>query len=100
MDAYFELHIEQGPILESEEKTIGVVTDAQGQRWYEITVTGVESHAGPTPMPRRRDALVASSKIVQEVNHIGKLHAPNACATVFAIADFPLPVGHSITTFL
>ena len=82
IDAYFELHIEQGPILESEEKTIGVVTDAQGQRWYEITVTGVESHAGPTPMPRRRDALVGSSKIVQEVNRIGKIHAPNACTTV------------------
>ncbi len=80
--AYFELHIEQGPILENEGKTIGVVTDAQGQRWYEITVTGVESHAGPTPMPARRDALLASSKIIQEVNRIGKEHAPFACATV------------------
>jgi beta-ureidopropionase / N-carbamoyl-L-amino-acid hydrolase len=80
--AYFELHIEQGPILEAEEKTIGVVTDAQGQRWYEVTVTGAESHAGPTPMPRRRDALLAASKIVQEVNRIGFAHAPNACATV------------------
>ena len=80
--AYFELHIEQGPILESEDKTIGVVTDAQGQRWYEITITGVESHAGPTPMPRRRDALVTSSKIIQEVNRIGHAHAPDACATV------------------
>ena len=80
--AYFELHIEQGPILEAAEKTIGVVTAAQGQRWYEITVTGVESHAGPTPMPRRRDALVSASKIVQEVNRIGHAHAPDACATV------------------
>ncbi len=46
--AYFEAHIEQGPILEAEDKTIGIVTDAQGQRWYELTLTGVESHAGPT----------------------------------------------------
>ena len=80
--AYFELHIEQGPILEAEKKTIGVVTDAQGQRWYEINVIGQESHAGPTPMPRRRDALLTASKIVQEVNRIGRLHAPHACATV------------------
>ena len=48
--AFFEAHIEQGPILEAEEKTIGVVTGAQGQRWYEVTVTGQEAHAGPTPM--------------------------------------------------
>ena len=80
--AYFELHIEQGPILEKEQKTIGIVTDAQGQRWYEITVTGIESHAGPTPMPVRRDALLTSSKIIQEVNRIGNKHAPFACATV------------------
>jgi beta-ureidopropionase / N-carbamoyl-L-amino-acid hydrolase len=52
--AAFELHIEQGPILEAEGKTIGVVTHAQGQRWYEVVYTGQESHAGPTPMPRRR----------------------------------------------
>ena len=80
--SYFELHIEQGPILESEGRTIGVVTAAQGQRWYEITVTGQESHAGPTPMPIRRDALVAASKIVQETNRIGHHHPPHACTTV------------------
>ena len=80
--SYFELHIEQGPILEAEERTIGVVTAAQGQRWYEITVIGQESHAGPTPMPIRRDALVAASKIVQEINRIGHHYPPHACATV------------------
>ena len=80
--SYFELHIEQGPILEAENRTIGVVTAAQGQRWYEITVTGQESHAGPTPMPVRRDALFAASKIVQEVNRVGHHHPPHACATV------------------
>ena len=80
--AFFELHIEQGPILEAEQTTIGVVTGAQGQRWYEITLTGQEAHAGPTPMTRRRDALVGASHIVLEVNRIGLSHPPWACATV------------------
>jgi len=79
---YFELHIEQGPILENTKKTIGVVTAAQGQRWYEVIITGQESHAGPTPMSLRKDALVGASKIVQEVNRIGNFYAPLACATV------------------
>jgi len=87
--SYFELHIEQGPILEAEEKTIGIVTDAQGQRWYEINITGRESHAGPTPMPVRKDALVTASKIIQEVNRIGHAHSPHACATVGQIVSSP-----------
>ena len=80
--AYFEAHIEQGPILEAEAKTVGVVTGAQGQRWYEITVTGQEAHAGPTPMTRRRDALVGAARMIDAVNRIGHDHAPYACATV------------------
>jgi beta-ureidopropionase / N-carbamoyl-L-amino-acid hydrolase len=80
--AYFEAHIEQGPILEAAHKPIGVVTGAQGQRWYEITVTGQEAHAGPTPMPRRRDALVGAARMIDAVNRIGHTHAPYACATV------------------
>lgn len=80
--AYFEAHIEQGPILEAEGRTIGVVTDAQGQRWYEITLTGQEAHAGPTPMPVRRDALLGAARLVEAVNRIGLAHAPAACATV------------------
>ncbi|HVW67787.1 MAG TPA: Zn-dependent hydrolase [Steroidobacteraceae bacterium] len=80
--AFFELHIEQGPILEAQRKTIGVVTGAQGQRWYEIVLRGQEAHAGPTPMSRRRDALVGASQIVLDVNRIGQAHAPHACATV------------------
>jgi N-carbamoyl-L-amino-acid hydrolase len=80
--AYFEAHIEQGPILEAERKTIGVVTGAQGQRWYEITVTGQEAHAGPTPMARRKDALVGAARMIDAVNRIGLEHQPNACATV------------------
>ncbi|MBU0725069.1 MAG: Zn-dependent hydrolase [Alphaproteobacteria bacterium] len=80
--AYFEAHIEQGPILEAEKKTVGIVTGAQGQRWYEITVVGQEAHAGPTPMARRRDALVGASRMIQEVNRIGLANQPYACATV------------------
>ena len=80
--AFFELHIEQGPVLEAEQKTIGVVTGAQGQRWYEITFVGQEAHAGPTPMNRRRDALVGASRVVLEVNRIGLANSPLACATV------------------
>jgi hypothetical protein len=61
---------------------IGVVTGAQGQRWYEVTVTGQEAHAGPTPVPRRRDALVGAARMIDLVNRIGLAHAPYACATL------------------
>ena len=87
--AYFEAHIEQGPILENEGKTIGVVTGAQGQRWYEVTVTGQEAHAGPTPMTLRRDALVAAARMVDAVNRIGHDFPPEACATVGFVESSP-----------
>lgn len=80
--AFFEVHIEQGPILEEADITIGVVTHAQGQRWYELTLSGVESHAGPTPMDRRRDALLGAARVVELVNRIGHNNAPYACSTV------------------
>jgi N-carbamoyl-L-amino-acid hydrolase len=80
--AYFEAHIEQGPILEAAGLPIGVVTGAQGQRWYDTTITGQEAHAGPTPMPRRRDALVGAARMIDAVNRIGHAHAPHARATV------------------
>jgi beta-ureidopropionase / N-carbamoyl-L-amino-acid hydrolase len=80
--AYFEAHIEQGPILEANGNVIGVVTDAQGQRWYEVTVTGQEAHAGTTPMPRRQDALVGAARMIDAVNRIGHAHAPLARSTV------------------
>lgn len=79
--AYLEAHIEQGPILEKEQKTIGVVTGAQGQRWYEVTVTGMEAHAGPTPMNMRHDALVGAARMVEAVHRMGLGH-PDARATV------------------
>ena len=87
--AYFEAHIEQGPILEAAGKPVGVVTGAQGQRWYEITVTGQEAHAGPTPMPRRSDALVGAARMIDAVNRIGHAHAPDACATVGSVQVSP-----------
>lgn len=87
--AFFELHIEQGPILEEEGIDIGVVTAANGQKWYEITLTGVESHAGPTPMNRRKDALLGAARIVELVNAIGHEHDPAACATVGMIQAHP-----------
>lgn len=80
--AFFEAHIEQGPILEAEKKTIGVVTGAQGQRWFEIWLTGQEAHAGPTPMTVRHDALLGAARLVQEANRIGLSEAPWGRATV------------------
>ena len=65
------MHIEQGPILEANGKTIGLVSGAQARRWFEVTVTGQDAHAGTTPMERRRDALLGASRIVTEVNRIG-----------------------------
>jgi N-carbamoyl-L-amino-acid hydrolase len=82
LSAFFELHIEQGPILEAERRDIGVVTGVQGMRWYEIVVTGQDSHAGTTPMDRRKDALLCASHIVSAVHPIAAAHAPLAVATV------------------
>ena len=73
--AYFEAHIEQGPVLENENKVIGVVTGGLGQRWFDITITGMEAHAGPTPMNLRRDALQGAAQIVTAVDAIGRAHA-------------------------
>ncbi|MFZ9811686.1 MAG: Zn-dependent hydrolase [Burkholderiaceae bacterium] len=80
--AYFEAHIEQGPVLEAAGKTIGVVSGALGQRWYDITITGMEAHAGPTPMHLRRDALLPAAALVQEVNRIALSHSPHGRGTV------------------
>ena len=64
---YFETHIEQGPVLEDHDKTIGVVTGVLGIRWYDCVVTGMEAHAGPTPMALRKDALQVATHLMQEV---------------------------------
>jgi N-carbamoyl-L-amino-acid hydrolase len=89
LHAYFEAHIEQGPILVEEGIDIGVVTDAQGQRWYELELTGTESHAGPTPMDRRQDALLGAARVISLVNEVGLAYAPVACATVGMIESHP-----------
>jgi N-carbamoyl-L-amino-acid hydrolase len=87
--AYFEAHIEQGPILEAEAKTIGIVTGAQGMRWYEVTLTGAESHAGTTPMDRRRDALLGAARLIDLANRISLAKAPDARLTVGMIEAYP-----------
>src|SRR5712672_1858417 len=80
--AYFEAHIEQGPVLEDTGTTIGVVQGALGQRWFDVKFSGQDSHAGPTPMELRKDALVAASRLVLEVNRIAKGNPDNARGTV------------------
>lgn len=80
--AYFEAHIEQGPLLEEAGRTIGVVTAGQGQCWYDLLLEGQDAHAGSTPMGRRRDALVGAARIVQAVQRIGQGFPPGGCATV------------------
>jgi N-carbamoyl-L-amino-acid hydrolase len=89
LKAFFEYHIEQGPILEAEGVDIGVVTHGQGQRWFDVKLTGFESHAGSTPMPRRRDALLGAAKLVQAVNEIALQNAPHAVGTVGVITPYP-----------
>ena len=69
--AMFELHIEQGPILEAEDKMIGVVTGVQGMRWYEVTVKGQESHTGATPMGLRKNALLGASRMIEAIHQVG-----------------------------
>ena len=84
----FELHIEQGPILEAEDKMIGVVTGVQGMRWYEVTVTGQESHTGATPMGLRKNALLASARMIDAIDQVGMAHLPGV-ASVGLIENRP-----------
>jgi N-carbamoyl-L-amino-acid hydrolase len=80
--AYFEAHIEQGPVLEDSATVVGVVTGALGLRWYDVTVTGQDAHAGPTPMRLRKDALLAAARMNIEVNAIAQRFQPNGRGTV------------------
>lgn len=82
MHAFFELHIEQGPILEKEGKDIGVVTHGQGLNWLQVTLTGRESHTGSTPMPMRINAGLGMARITELVNEIALSHAPNAVGAI------------------
>lgn len=87
--AMFELHIEQGPILEQEEKIIGIVQGVQGMRWYEVSITGREAHTGSTPMPMRRDALVGAARLIDRIEAIALEHAPSAVGSVGLIEVQP-----------
>jgi N-carbamoyl-L-amino-acid hydrolase len=80
--SYFEAHIEQGPLLEANDCVIGVVQGIQGQRWFDCTVQGVESHAGTTPLPHRRDALLGACRVVQAVRDAAASQAPSGRGTV------------------
>lgn len=82
LKAMFELHIEQGPVLEAEGIEVGVVAHAQGLRWIEFTLTGYECHTGTTPMPVRRNALVGAARAVELIDKVAFDFAPNAVATV------------------
>jgi N-carbamoyl-L-amino-acid hydrolase len=87
--AYFETHIEQGPVLEDEDKVIGVVPAVMGLSWYDCTVTGMEAHAGPTPMHLRKDAMQVSTRIIQEVVSIANRYPPYGRGTVGMMQVFP-----------
>ena len=89
MGAYFEAHIEQGPVLEDAGITIGVVTGVLGLRWYDCVVTGMEAHAGPTPMALRKDALQIATKIMQETVAIAHRYPPYGRGTVGMVQVFP-----------
>ncbi len=82
MHAFYELHIEQGPILEAEGKDIGVVTHGQGLNWTQVTLTGKESHTGSTPMPLRVNAGLGMARITQLVDEIAWKHAPLAVGAI------------------
>jgi N-carbamoyl-L-amino-acid hydrolase len=88
-DAYFELHIEQGPILEREARQIGIVTGAQAQVWYDVVCTGQDSHAGTTPPSARKDALVAAARIIELVDHLMRTRGEDGRGTVGQLTVLP-----------
>lgn len=89
VEAYFEVHIEQGPVLEAEGQVIGAVLGTLGVRWFDCTVTGLECHAGPTPMAMRRDALQGAARLMQEVVALARRHGPEGRGTVGMVQVFP-----------
>jgi N-carbamoyl-L-amino-acid hydrolase len=89
LSAHFELHIEQGPVLEQESVTIGVVTGVQGIRWYDLELEGAEAHAGPTPMHLRRDPVPVAARALEAIFEIARQRGPAARATVGQILSEP-----------
>ena len=89
MHAFFELHIEQGPILENEGNDVGVVTHGQGLKWLEVTLIGKESHTGSTPMPMRVNAGLGMARMTEKVNEIALSHAPYAVGSIGQCNVYP-----------
>ena len=87
--AYFELHIEQGPILESEGKTIGVVEGILGIAWFDVVLVGEQNQAGPTPMYTRKDPLVAAADMIRAIRNIPSTVGPDVVSTVGSLDVIP-----------
>src|SRR6516225_10952446 len=87
--AMFELHIEQGPILEDEHRMVGIVQGVQGMRWYEVTVIGQEAHTGATPMRLRKNALLGAARMIEQIDAIALEHSPNAVGAVGLVENKP-----------
>lgn len=87
--AFFEAHIEQGPILEAEGKSVGVVMGAQGQRCFRVTVSGEEGHAGTLPMGLRKDALLGAARMIDALNAVAFAHEPHPVVTVGSLSVRP-----------
>lgn len=88
-DSYFELHIEQGPILEREGKAIGIVTGGQAQVWYDAAITGQDAHAGTTPPSTRKDALVAAARVIAHVDALMRARGEDGRGTVGFLQVLP-----------
>ncbi|WGI21527.1 Zn-dependent hydrolase [Amylibacter sp. IMCC11727] len=89
MHAFFELHIEQGPILEAEDVEVGVVTHGQGLEWTEVTITGRDAHTGSTPMPMRKNAGLGMARVLELVDEIAWSHKPDAVGAAGHIDVYP-----------
>jgi N-carbamoyl-L-amino-acid hydrolase len=89
LSAFFELHIEQGPLLEADDKEIGIITGVQGVRWYDVAITGAEAHTGATPMTLRKNALLGAARMIDRIDAIARAHAPLAVGTVGMIEVSP-----------
>ena len=88
MGYYLEPHIEQGPILEASDTAVGIVTGVQGIRWYDVSIKGVEAHAGTTPMDRRSDAMLSAAQLITAVDEIASSR-PDGRSTVGVITSTP-----------
>jgi beta-ureidopropionase / N-carbamoyl-L-amino-acid hydrolase len=89
MKAFFELHIEQGPILEDEDIDIGVVTHGQGLWWLQVTLTGKDAHTGSTPMPKRRNAGLGMARVTELVHEVAMDYQPDAVGAVGHVEVYP-----------